>query len=334
MKPLPRRVLIVEDDPNVAALFRRALDNDAEWNVSSRAAQSLADACAALRNDAFHAIVLDLGLPDSAGAVNVRRVREEAPDLPILVVSGQGDESVIFEALQSGAQDYLIKGPLVMSLLSRALHYAVSRKESENAIQRTLRDLRRTLMGTVNVLAGMIELRDPYTAGHERRVSELACRIAAKIGFEEDRVEGLRVAATLHDVGKISIPSEILAKPGRLSDIEYDLIKTHPRVGHDVLRTVEFPWPVAEIVHQHHERMDGSGYPRGLKGEAILQEARIIAVADVIEAMSSHRPYRGALGVEKALDEISARRGEVYDAPSVDACLELFRKEGFMWDED
>jgi len=181
-------------------------------------------------------------------------------------------------------------------------------------------------------MGATVEMRDPYTAGHERRVAELACRMAERMGLDADRVEGLRVASTLHDLGKISVPSEILAKPGRLSDVEYEMIKMHPKTGRDVLKTVEFPWPVAEMVYQHHERMDGSGYPRGLKGDDLLVEARIMAVADVVEAMSSHRPYRSSRGVEAALDEIGAQSGTLYFPPAVDACLALFRDEGFRWD--
>jgi len=203
------------------------------------------------------------------------------------------------------------------------------RKRAEEELQRSLETLRRTLEGTVNVLVSAIELRDPYTAGHQRGVTQLACAIANELGLSEEQIEGLRMAGLIHDVGKISIPAEILNKPGRLSDLEYGLIKAHPQVGHDILKAVEFPWPVAEITLQHHERINGSGYPQGLSGEEILLEARILAVADVVEAMASHRPYRPPRGLDEALEEISQNRVVLYDPEAVDACLKLFTEDGF-----
>lgn len=189
--------------------------------------------------------------------------------------------------------------------------------------------LRDALMNTVRVAMILSELRDPYTAGHERRVAELSVAISAELGFDDKRQEGMRVAGYLHDVGKMVIPAEILSKPGKLSAIEFALIQAHAQTGFDVLRSVDFPWPIADVALQHHERMNGTGYPQGLKGNDILLEARILAVADVIEAMSSHRPYRAALGIDKALDEIERGRAIVYDADAVDAALKLFRNKGF-----
>ena len=327
------RILIIDDDTDITRLLVRVLSRDDE-NVDAVACHTLGEGLERLQAGSFDALALDLGLPDGSGVGNVLRVREQFPNSPIVVVSGVGDEDVIFEAMQNGAQDYLIKGPLVPKMLTRALHYAIDRKASENEVQSTMAKLRSTLQGTVNVLATMIELRDPYTAGHERRVSELACLIAPRMGLDEDRIEGLRVAASLHDLGKISIPSEILAKPGALSDVQFDMIKTHPQVGHDVLVEVEFPWPVADMVLQHHERLDGSGYPGGLVEKDILTEAQIISVADVMEAMSSHRPYRSALGVEAALAEISEHRGTLYSPQAVDVCIAMFKDEGFSWDSE
>lgn len=187
-----------------------------------------------------------------------------------------------------------------------------------------LSDLHQTLRQTIEVLSSTLESRDPYTAGHERRVADIAVAIAAGMGLDPFRIEGLRLAATVHDIGKIQIPLRILSKPGRLSDIEYALIRTHPGVGHDILRTLELPWPVAEMVHQHHELLDGSGYPHGLKGEEILLEARILTVADIVESMSAARPYRPALGIPAALTELRRRRGVSLDPDVVDACLAIF----------
>lgn len=200
-------------------------------------------------------------------------------------------------------------------------------KNTEKELRKSLERLRKAMDGTVQAMAFTIETRDPYTAGHQRRVTKLACAVGEKMNLSEDIIEGVRMAGDLHDIGKIYVPAEILSKPTRLSMAEYDIIKTHPRVGYDILRTIEFPWPIADIVLQHHERIDGSGYPEGLKGENILLEARILAVADVIEAMASHRPYRPALSIEAAIDEISENKGKLYDPDVVDACLEIFEED-------
>jgi len=189
--------------------------------------------------------------------------------------------------------------------------------------------LQKALDGTVKAMNMISEMRDPYTAGHQRRVARLACAIAQEIGFSEDRITGLRLAALIHDIGKIRVPAEILTHPDGLSDSELNIVKLHPQIGHDVLNNIEFPWPIAQIVLQHHERIDGSGYPEGRSGEEIIPEAKILGVADVVEAMASHRPYRPALGLAKSLDEISKNKGKLYDPQIVDACLLLFNKKGF-----
>jgi len=203
------------------------------------------------------------------------------------------------------------------------------RKRAELELQKTTGMLRETLGHLINVVATTVEVRDPYTAGHQRRVSNLARAIATEMGLPKDQIEGIRVAGVIHDIGKISVPSEILSKPGKLSEIELALISTHPQVGYKILKDISFPWPIAQIVYQHHERMNGSGYPRKLKGKAILLEARILAVADVMEAMSSHRPYRSALGLDRALEEISANKGRFYDPDVVDACVRIFSERKF-----
>jgi putative nucleotidyltransferase with HDIG domain len=190
------------------------------------------------------------------------------------------------------------------------------------------------MMQTVEAIASMAEMRDPYTAGHQRNVTRLACALARKLGLADDRIEGLRVAGFLHDIGKIVIPAEILNRPGKLSDYEINYIRTHSQAGYDILQKIDFPWPVAQIVLQHHERLDGSGYPRGLTGSDILLKARILAVADVIEAMAAHRPYRPGLGVDKALEEITKNRGTLYDPQVVEACVQLFNQHEFHFSKD
>ncbi|HEY6094792.1 MAG TPA: HD domain-containing phosphohydrolase [Gallionellaceae bacterium] len=195
--------------------------------------------------------------------------------------------------------------------------------------QRQAEQLRKGLEDTVQSIAAMVDMRDPYTAGHQRRVADLAAAIATEMGLPADRVHGIHLAGIIHDLGKIQIPAEILSKPRKLNEVEYSLIKLHPQSGYDILKNIDFPWPIAQMVLQHHEKLDGSGYPQGLKGDQILLEASIIAVADVVEAMSSHRPYRAGLGLDAALEEIGKGRGVHYPAEVVDACVRLFREKGF-----
>ncbi len=204
-------------------------------------------------------------------------------------------------------------------------------KGMERELQNSLDKLRGTIESVVQAMALTVEAKDPYTAGHQRKVAALAQAIAREMDLPLDRVEGLRMAGMIHDLGKISVPSEILSKPNRLTDLEYQLIKVHSQAGYDILKEIDFPWPIAQMVLQHHERLDGSGYPTGLKAQDILLEVRILMVADVVEAMASHRPYRPAEGIEKALEEISQGQGRLYDSEVVEACVRLFREKGFTF---
>lgn len=206
----------------------------------------------------------------------------------------------------------------------RSLH--AEREQRLASTAEHLKEIHQTMVDTISAIASTVELRDPYTAGHQKRVASLAVAIARHMGFAENALEPLELAGVVHDVGKISIPAEILSRPGRLSDIEMALVRTHAQVGFDILNTIRFPWPVATIAHQHHERMDGSGYPLGLVGEEILIEARILAVADVFESMSSHRPYRPALGNEIAIKELQTNSVVKYDADVVEACIQVIEQ--------
>jgi putative nucleotidyltransferase with HDIG domain len=204
-------------------------------------------------------------------------------------------------------------------------------KRTQQNLEDTLTGVRRTLGTIIQAMGVTLETRDPYTAGHQRRVADLARAIATELNLPADQIEAVRTAATIHDLGKIAVPAEILSKPGKLSAVEFELIKIHAKVGYDILRNIDFPWPIAQIVLQHHERLDGSGYPAGLCGKDILLEAAIIGIADVVEAMTTHRPYRPALGLEKALAEISKNKGLLYDAAAADACMKLFTEKGFSF---
>jgi len=204
--------------------------------------------------------------------------------------------------------------------------------KAEDALKQSMGKLKRAMEGTISVMAHAVEVRDPYTAGHQRRVTDLAYAIGKILNLTELEIEGLRMAGLIHDIGKLYVPAEILSKPGKLSNIEFELVKIHVEAGYDILKDVEFPWPVAAFVRQHHEKIDGSGYPQGLKNGQILLEAKILTVADVVEAMASHRPYRPSLGIDLALEEIEKNKGILYDPGAVDACVRLFREKGFKFE--
>jgi putative nucleotidyltransferase with HDIG domain/PAS domain S-box-containing protein len=215
--------------------------------------------------------------------------------------------------------------------LLAALLDITPRKRAEEELQESLAKIQRAFAGVVQAMAMAMEMKDLYTSGHQQRVSQLACALAGEMGLPAERIDGLRVAGLLHDLGKIAVASEILSKPGKINEYEFAIIKAHPQIGYDILKAIEFPWPVARIILQHHERLDGSGYPGGLQGEEILLEARILGVADVVEAMSSHRPYRPAIGISQALEEISQKKGVAYDPEVVEACFTLFHAKGFTF---
>jgi PAS domain S-box-containing protein len=217
--------------------------------------------------------------------------------------------------------------PVAIQAIARDI---TERKRAEEELQQTLDSLRKAVGTTIQVMVSAVEARDPYTSGHQLRSTDLARAIATEMGLPQEKIDGIRMAGSIHDIGKLSIPAEILSKPTRLTELEFSLIKEHSQKGYDMLKDVESPWPLAQIVYQHHERMDGSGYPRNLKGDDILMEARIMAVADVVESMASHRPYRPALGIEAALEEIKKNKGILYDDAVADACLRLFQEKDFQ----
>jgi putative nucleotidyltransferase with HDIG domain len=354
------RLLCVDDEEMVLGVYCRALSSEYELThcrQGDEAVEQVRRAVAEARP--FAVAFLDVRMPPGPDGVQAaEQIRSLDPHVEIVIVSAMSDlsPSEITERVPPPHKLLYLQKPfdLVEILqfaaalsakwqsergerqLMRNMEALVAQRTQDLAranekLARTLQELRKTFGGIVQVLTATLETRDPYTAGHQSRVSDLARYMAGEMGLAQERVEGLRVAGVVHDLGKISIPSEILSKPGRLTEIEFGLIKTHSQVGYELLQPIDFPWPVAEIVRQHHEKVDGSGYPRGLKGEAILLEARILAVADVVEAMASHRPYRPALGVDKALDEIERYRGVLYDAAAVEACLSAFRSKGYRF---
>lgn len=342
-------ILLVEDDAYVRQTMAVFLENDNFTILQAKNGKQGLELYSSANPDL---IILDLQMPEMSGLEFLSFIKKDLSLTPTIVVSGTGSMADVIDTLKLGVWDYLTKPIEDLAVLSLAVNKALEKAQliKENKryqlhleeevdlrtaeLQRREQDLKITLVSIVNVVASMVEKRDPYTAGHQRRVALLAQAIARELELDEDQYEGLGLAAIIHDLGKVAIPSEILSKPGKLTPIEYQLIQTHVQTGYDILTsgTAEFPWPIKTIVHQHHERIDGSGYPLGLSGPDLLIESRILAVADVVEAMASHRPYRAALGVEVALQEISGQQGIRYDRDVVDACLTLFGNNRFSFD--
>jgi putative nucleotidyltransferase with HDIG domain len=276
----------------------------------------------------YDVVVTDIKMPVMDGLEMAEQIKKTAKkDIPIIVITAYSDRDYLIRAIDLGINRYVTK-PIDADVLLGAIYQSARARFNQLELVRVQELILETLQQTITVLSRAIEMRDPYTDGHQKRVALLATAIAEEMGLPADRVTGIRVGGLIHDIGKIHIPTEILSKPGKLTPLELDIIKTHSEAGFDILKQTRFPWPIDQMILQHHEKLDGSGYPTGLKGEEILLEARIITVADVIEAMSSHRPYRPALGIEAALEEIRRHRGVLYDEKVVDSCLRVMDKHG------
>ncbi len=250
--------------------------------------------------------------------------------LPLKDTSGEAFGAITIDAAGPDAFDE--EEIRLLNQLVRDVSYGIASLRDREARHRSAEELYKGLEDAIGAIAATVEMRDPYTAGHQRRVAALGAAIAIEMGLSDEQIHGIRLAGTVHDVGKIGVPAEVLSKPGRLLAVEHALIKLHPKIGYEILKDVKFPWPIAQIVLQHHERMDGSGYPSGLAGEQILVETRILSVADVVEAIYAFRPYRPGLGLDAAMSEISAQRGTAYDPQVVDACLRVLKERRFVFD--
>ncbi|MBF0449144.1 MAG: response regulator [Candidatus Magnetomorum sp.] len=290
-------------------------------------------------------VLVDLRMPEMDGLEVLSILCKESPQTPIIMVSGTGILQDAIEAIRKGAWDYVSKPIQDMAVLDYAVNRSLERarliRENDaykehleekvrlrtKEIEKSNAQLRSTLEDIVESLSILTEKRDPYTSGHQKRVSVLAALIAQEMNLSSEQITAIRFAGQLHDIGKIYVPAEFLSKPTRLEEEEMAVIRKHSAIGYDILKNIQFPWPIAETVLQHHERMDGSGYPQGLTKDSILLDAKIIAIADVVEAMSSHRPYRPSLGVERALDEIKNNKGKRYCTSCSDALFSLFEKK-------
>ncbi|HKI48734.1 MAG TPA: HD domain-containing phosphohydrolase [Desulfobacteria bacterium] len=362
---MTKRIAFVDDEEIVLGTLRRIFEKE-PYEVSTFDTPS--KAILAMEEQPFWVVVSDQMMPEMDGTDFLAQVRERWPDTVRILMTGYAETDTVIRAINQGSVFRFVSKPWETRELIQIVHDAMDQYrlvsehreltrlteeqnrellelnqglekrvrdrtrqlwENEEQLKKTLTQLRTSLEATIQALALTAEARDPYTAGHQRRVADLSRAIAQKMGLPQDQVDGVRMAGSIHDLGKIYVPSEILNKPGKIRANEFELVKSHSEVGYEILKTINFPWPVAEIELQHHERLNGSGYPNGLKGDEILLEARIIAVADVVESMSSHRPYRPALGIVKALEEIRAGRGTLFDERVVGACVAIFEEDGY-----
>jgi putative two-component system response regulator len=325
-------VLVVDDDDDIRDILSYGITASGCRCLTASSGEA---ALETFMSEPIEVVVSDIQMKGMSGLELCREIKERF-DADVIIITGLVNNFAYEEIIAQGASDFIEK-PIrlaeIVARLKRVLHERENRvqlKQSAEDLRQNVVRFQKALEGFVQAIALTVEMRDPYTAGHQDRVADLAYSIATKMGMPEDRVYGLRMACVIHDLGKITIPGEILCKPGRLSKPEYQMIKTHVQSGYDILKKIDFPWPLADIVMQHHERMDGSGYPSGLKGEQILLEARILSVADVFETIGSHRPYRPALGMKKAIAELTENSGRLYDPDVVAACLELVNESGFQ----
>jgi PAS domain S-box-containing protein/putative nucleotidyltransferase with HDIG domain len=445
-----KKILIIEDNKEDAQFIKELLSGNIGAEIEFFYASYVEEGIKYILDQQFDAILLDLGLPDSAGLSTLEKVIKKASQIPIIIVTGLEDEQIAKSALTEGAQDYLVKSQFDCNLLVHTINYAIDRKKfekttianeekyrslfdntvvgiyqstidgnyininsafvkifgydskdemmkhsipkqiykherdrltpdkrnrpfvlelkrkdgsyfwaevnsitvfedrkpkyyqgvvrditdrinAENNLKESNNRLAATLRQSIDILSSMVESRDPYTAIHQKNVARITVEIAQELGLSEIDINGLKIASVLHDMGKYSIPASILAKPAKLNDLEFSMIKIHPQTGYDIIRKIDFDYPVADIILQHHERLDGSGYPNGLNGKDICIGAKILAVADVVEAMSSHRPFRPSLGIGAALKELVDNKGKLYDPQIVSVCIKLFKNKEFSF---
>ncbi|MFC2024034.1 HD domain-containing phosphohydrolase [Chloroflexota bacterium] len=342
------RILICDDDPQDRKLvvsFLRKISG--QKFITTEAGQEVQIREAISKSD-FDIILMDLNMPDASGMEWLKEISKRRL-APVVILTGYGDEDIATEVLQCGAFGYLPKRRLSAESLANTIDDAIEKwralvlstgeidklarfADVDSVTGELIRQRFLTIVGktlgkeTVEAIAKIVEFRDPYTAVHQQRVTKLACTIAEAMALPEETITSLHLAGLVHDIGKVGVPAEILCNPGRLSEHEFNIIRMHPKFGYEVLKDLNLPWPIADIVHQHHERIDGSGYPLGLLDGEILKEAKILSTADVVEAMASHRPYRPALGVKAALEEIKRNKGRLYDLETADTCLKVMRK--------
>lgn len=329
-----KHILVVDDEADIRVIYQRAFT---DTGYKCFASANGHDALQILCDEDIDVVVTDIQMPGMNGIELTEKIKSGF-HADVLVVTGFSESMRYDEIIEKGASDFIRKPVPVKELLVRVGRILRERdnlaalRESETQLNKSFSKLRNILDKTVLSLSAAMEKRDPYTAGHQKRVTALGCAIGQEIGLSDSQIEGIRMAGLLHDIGKISVPSDILNKPSKLIVHEFNLIKEHPVTGNEIVSGIDFEQPVDRIILQHHEALNGTGYPLGISGKDILFEAKILAVADVVEAINSHRPYRPAMGLKKALEVITEKRGILYDAVIVDTCVALFEKNIFIFE--
>ncbi len=327
------RILLVDDNQSVRDMLYNLLNQECYQCIIAKDVQ---EAEQILSKSEIDLVISDIVMPGKESGLDLAQKVKQSYDSEIILMTGYVDEFSFDKIVGMGVSDFIPKpisstSELLMRIkqvLIKRLSYK-ERDKAEEKLKNNIESMKQLLTGVVNTLSKTVDVRDPYTAGHQRRVAKLATLIAQELGLSEKQVMTIEMSGLMHDLGKLAIPQAILSKPHKLSELEFGLIKTHSQVGYDLLKNIKFPWPIAEIVLQHHEKLDGSGYPQGITGEEMLFESKVLCVADVVEAMGSHRPYRPALGVDVALEEITDKKEKLFDSRVVEACKRLFRERNY-----
>lgn len=322
------RILIVEDEAIIAQDIKNTLEKLGYHNAGIVLnGKQIANEVENCKPDL---ILMDVVLNGKYDGIKAAEIIRRENDIPVVYLTAHADRKTLERAKATEPYGYITK-PYDDRDLKSTIEIALYKHRTEQKLRESSDKMRKALESTVNALAYAVEMRDPYTAGHQKRVAFLSVAIAKEMDIPEDKIEGIRMAAAIHDIGKIHVPAEILNKPHKLTDAEFEMVKTHSQIGYDILERIDFPWPVADYVLQHHERLNGSGYPQELVERQIKQGTKILAVADVVEAMLSHRPYRPAYDITTTLEEITSKKGILYDPQIADICLRLFKENGFRF---
>ena len=317
----PHKILIVDDEQNVLDGYRRVIPKIYKIDYCSNSIEALE----MVKTNKYIAVLSDISMPLMNGIALIKEINTVNPEIIKVIITGHTNIDNAIEAINQGHVFRFLSKPVSPESLIKTIEACFNQHENIVAKKQlfSLQAIKNEMESMIKALVKVVEIRDPYTAGHLNNVADMSIKVAEKLGWDEDRKMGLYLSALVHDIGKIYVPSEFLNKPGVLSNIEYSVIREHPNIGHEILSTVDFKWPISEIVHQHHEKIDGSGYPKGLKADQIMDEAQIIAICDIYDAMTNHRPYRPALSKDNAITYIRTLSNSHYNKNFIDMFMDV-----------
>ena len=342
------KILIVDDEKSIRITLSEFLKKEGH---SVSVASDVEEAISIFNEGNFDIVITDIVMPKRPGTELLKYVREHSQSVQVVIMTGEPTVDTAIQSVQSGANDYLTK-PIQKDVFLQTIRQvnetkqlwdektfweeqnALYQKKLEQTVENRTMALQNAMLGMITLIHSIVNIRDPYTCHHQIRVGNLAATLAKKMSANKEAIDLVRIIGYIHDIGKLAVPTEILAKPGKLSDLEMMLIREHPQTGYEMLTGIHLPDTIAQVIRQHHERLNGSGYPQHLKENEILWEAKLIAVSDVVESISSHRPYRPALGVDRAIQELYEKQGILYDKEICSACIELFVKDSYELDDE